>query len=140
MSDNPSREECIMAMIAHASVAIFGPGVLVGVFIWLTQKEKASYASSHGLQAALFQLLGMILTMILWVVWGIFYALSLIPLVRNPEQFETAPPPMFWFWMISWVIPLLFMLAWMLYGLLGALKTLRGRDFRYPLIGNFANK
>ncbi len=135
MSNNPSREECMMAMIAHASVVIFGPGILVGVLIWLTQKEKSSYASNHGLQAALFQLLGMILTMVLWVVWGIFYALTWIPLMKNPEQFEAAPPPIFWIGMASMVVPLIFMLVWTLYGLWGALKTLRGREFRYALIG-----
>ena len=136
MSVTPSSEERLMAAIAHASVVVFGPGILVGVFIWLTQKEKAAYASNQGLQAAVFQLVGMILTMVLWVAWGIFYALTWIPFVQNPELLDGPPPPIFWIGMISMVVPLLVMLAWSLYGLWGALQAFRGRDFRYVLIGN----
>ena len=136
MSVTPSSEERLMAAIAHASVVVFGPGILVGVFIWLTQKEKAAYASNQGLQAAVFQLVGMILTMVMWVAWGIFYALTWIPFVQNPELLEGPPPPIFWIGMISMVVPLLVMLAWSLYGLWGALQVFRGRDFRYALIGH----
>ena len=135
MSTNPSSEERLMAAIAHAAVVVFGPGILVGVFIWLTQKEKAAYASTQGLQAAIFQLIGMIVTMALWVVWGIFYALTWIPFVNHPELLDGPPPPIFWIGMISMVVPLLVMLAWSLYGLWGALQSFRGRDFRYVLIG-----
>jgi uncharacterized Tic20 family protein len=136
MSVTPSSEERLMAAIAHAAVVVFGPGILVGVFIWLTQKEKAAYASNQGLQAAVFQLVGMILTMVMWVAWGIFYALTWIPFVQNPELLDGPPPPIFWIGMISMVVPLLVMLVWSLYGLWGALQAFRGRDFRYPLIGN----
>ena len=121
MSTNPSSEERLMASIAHASVVVFGPGILVGVFIWLTQKEKAAYASNQGLQAAVFQLIGMIVTMAMWVVWGIFYSLTWIPFVQNPELLDGPPPPLFWVGMISMVVPLLVMLFWSLYGLWGAL-------------------
>jgi len=135
MSSNPSGEERLMAAFAHASVVVFGPGILVGVFIWLTQKGKAAYASKQGMQAAVYQLVGMIVTMALWVVWGIFYALTWIPFVSNPELLDGPPPPIFWIGMISMVIPLLIMLAWSLYGLWGALQSCRGRDFRYLMIG-----
>jgi uncharacterized Tic20 family protein len=136
MPVTPSSEERLMAAIAHAAVVVFGPGILVGVFIWLTQKEKAAYASNQGLQAAVFQLVGMILTMVMWVAWGIFYALTWIPFVQNPELLDGPPPPIFWIGMISMVVPLLVMLAWSLYGLWGAVQAFRGKDFRYMLIGN----
>lgn len=135
MSKSPSREECLMASIAHASVVIFGPGILVGVLIWLTQKERSSFASGQGLQAALYQLFGMIVIMALWILWGIFYALTWIPIMQNLEQYEDAPPPIFWIGLASMIIPLIVMLAWALYGLWGALKSLRGHDFHYILIG-----
>lgn len=135
MPGNPSREECLMASFAHASVVVFGPGILVGVLVWLTQKEKASFASRQRLQAAVYQLIGMIVVMALWIAWGIFYALTWIPLVQYPEQLEDAPPPIFWIGLASMVVPLLGMLAWSLYGLWGALRSLRGHDFRYLIIG-----
>jgi len=135
MSTNPSSEERLMAAIAHASVVVFGPGILVGVVIWITQKEKAVYAANQGLQAAVFQLIGMIVTMAMWVLWGIFYALTWIPFVQHPKLLDGPPPPIFWIGMISMVVPLLYMLVWSLYGLWAALQAFHGRDFRYALIG-----
>jgi uncharacterized Tic20 family protein len=131
----PSSDERLMAFIAHASVVVFGPGILVGVFIWLTQKEKSLFAARQGLQAALYQLLGMIVTVVMWIFWGIFYALTWIPLIQRPEQFEDALPPIFWIGQASFIVPLLGMLAWALYGLWGGLQSLRGRDFGYAIIG-----
>lgn len=130
-----NNEERLLAFFSHASIVVFGPGILVGLIIWLTQKEKSAFAARQGMQAALYQLLGMILTAGLWVVWGIFYALTWIPIARNPGQFEDAPPPIFWIGLISMVIPLLVMVVWGLYGLWGAIQSLRGRDFRYMVIG-----
>ena len=135
MPDNPSRDECILAALAHASAVVFGSGILVGVLIWLTQKEKAYFAARQGLQAAVFQLIGMVVIMALWMLWGIFYALTFIPLIQDPEQFEAAPPPIFWIGLASMVIPFIAMLFWALYGLWGAYRTFRGQDFRYVLIG-----
>ncbi len=124
-----------MAAIAHASVIIFGPGLLVGVLIWLTQKEKAAFAARHGLQAALYQLLGMVVVVAAWILWFIFYGLTMIPLIQHPQQYEDAPPAIFWVGLATMVIPMAIMGAWALYGLWGALKTLRGHDFRYVVIG-----
>ena len=135
MPSNLSSEERLMAAIAHAAVVVFGPGILVGVFIWLTQKGKAAYASYQGMQAAVYQLIGMIVTMAMWAVWGIFYTLTWVPFVQNPELLDGPPPPIFWIGMISMVIPLLAMLAWSLYGLWAALQSFRGHDFRYLMIG-----
>jgi uncharacterized Tic20 family protein len=129
-----------MASIAHASVVIFGPGILVGLLIWLSQKEKASYASQQGLQATVYQAVGMVVIMALWFLWGIFYALTWIPLIQNPNQFEEAPPPIFWIGLASMAIPFFAMLVWALYGLWGAYKTLRGQEFRYVVIGNLLSE
>jgi uncharacterized Tic20 family protein len=137
MASTSRQEENLMAAMAHAAAVILGPGIIVGIFVWLTQKEEAPYASRQGLQAALFQLLGMIVAVILWTAWGIFYALTWIPLIQNPGQFESAPPPIFWIGLGSMAIPLLAMLAWIAYGLWGAVQCLCGRDFQYILIGRF---
>jgi len=129
------NDQRLMAFFAHASIVVFGPGVLVGLIIWLTQKGKAEFASRQGMQAALFQLVGMIITAGLWVVWSVFYALTFIPLIQNPAQYEAAPPPIFWIGFGSMAVPLLVMLVWGLYGLWGGIQALRGREFRYVLIG-----
>lgn len=138
MATQPNLDERLMAAIAHGSIVANGLGILVGVVVWLTQREKSAYAAGQGLQAAVYQLLGMGVSVALWVAWGIFYALTFIPLIQQADQYESAPPPLFWWGMGSMLIPMAVMGLWGLYGLWGAFKTWRGEPFRYALIGRLA--
>lgn len=135
MTSPVTNEERLMGALAHGSVVLSGPGILVGVLIWITQRERSAYASGQGLQAAVYQLLGSVLIAVLWTLWGVFYALTMIPIIREPERYSAAPPPIFWAGMIAMVVPLLVMVLWGLYGLWAALRCLGGRDFRYAVIG-----
>ena len=131
----PSSDERLMAAIAHGSVVISGPGIVVGMLIWLTQKEKSPYAAAQALQAAVFQLLGTVAIIVLWIAYTVFVTIAFIPIVQNPALYENAVPPLFWPSMASMFIPLAFMVVWWLYGLWGALKCWRGEEFRYVFIG-----
>jgi uncharacterized Tic20 family protein len=135
-----NSDERIMAAFAHASVVSYGLGIIIAFIIWLTQKEKSAYAAGQGLQAAVYQLVGLIITVGLWFLWGVFYALSMIPLLRNPDQYEAAPPTIFWVGFGSMVVPLIFMFLLVLYGLWGAIKCWQGQDFRYVIIGKYLPK
>ncbi len=135
MNTKPNFDERLMAVLAHGSIVANGLGILVGLVIWVTQREKSAYAARQGLQAAVYQLLGMIVIVALWVVWGIFYAITFIPVVQNAEQYSDAPPPLFWVGLGSMLVPFAVMVAWGLYGLWGALAAWHGQDFRYAIIG-----
>jgi uncharacterized Tic20 family protein len=135
MYSTSTTEERLLAAIAHGSVVANGLGILVGVVIFLTQKEKSPYAARQGIQAAIYQLFGFIAMIALWIIWGFFYALTFIPIIQNPDLYQDAPPPIFWIGMASMVVPLAFMIVWGLYGLWGALQCWRGREFNYWLIG-----
>jgi uncharacterized Tic20 family protein len=135
MNASYSVEERLMAALSHGAVAMSGPGILVGVLIWLTQREKSAYASRQGLQAAVYQLLGMIAIVGMWIAWGIFYAISMIPMIQEPTRYEDAPPPIFWAGLVSMAVPMVLMVLWGLYGLWGALQCWRGREFRYAILG-----
>jgi len=135
MNPKPLTEERLLAAIAHGSVVVTGIGILVGMVIFLTQREKSQFASRQGIQAAIYQLLGFILLTALWVLWGILYAFTFIPIIRNPNLYQDGPPLFFWVSLATMVIPLIFMVLWGLYGLWGALQCWRGRDFNYILIG-----
>lgn len=136
-----STENRLLAALAHGAVATQGIGILVGVVVYVTQRDKSRYAAFQGLQAALFQLANLIITIGLWVVCGILYGLSMILLIvqadANPDA---APPAIFWIAMISVVIPLIYMILIGLYGLWAAVRTWQGRDFKYPLIGDWLEK
>ena len=139
--ENINTENRLLAALAHGSVVVQGFGILVGVLVYINQRDKSRYAAFQALQAAVFQLLNMIITIIIWIIWGIFYGLSMIPVVMQAESNpEAAPPAIFWIAMITTVIPILYMVAVGMYGLWGALRTWQGKDFKYLLIGAWLEK
>lgn len=141
MSDNheiPNTENRLLAALAHGSVVVQGLGLLVGVLVYITQREKSRYAAFQALQAAVYQLLNMILIGVLWAIWGVFYAVAIsgmFSLSRN-----AAPPPGFFITLGASGIPLVLMLLVDICGLWGALRTWQGKDFRYPLLGGWLDR
>lgn len=136
--ENKSTENRLLAALAHGSVVAQGIGILVGVLVYITQRDKSRYAAFQGLQAAVFQLVNLIIVIGMWVVWGVLYGLSIIQLIRLGENAE--PPAFFWIALISMVIPIIYMVLISLYGLWGAVRTWQGKDFRYLIIGRWLEK
>lgn len=130
-----TQEERLLAGLAHASIATGVIGLVAGLLIYITQKEKSAYTARQALQAVFYQLIGTIVALVAWSCWGVFYALSFIPLITNPEQYQDAPPPIFWVGLGSVVLPLIVMAIWGLYGLYGAVQAWRGKEFKYAFIG-----
>jgi len=139
--ENKNTENRLLAALAHGSIVAQGIGILVGVLVYITQRDKSRYAAFQALQAAVFQLINLIITIGLWVFWGACYGISMIPLIvqmdANPDA---APPAIFWISMLGMVIPLFYMMVVGLYGLWGAVRTWQGKDFRYLLIGSWLEK
>ena len=139
--ENKSVENRLLAALAHGSAVTQGIGILVGILVYITQRDKSRYAAFQALQAAVFQLINLVITIGMWLVWGVFYGLSMIPLIKLTEANpEAAPPAIFWISLGSMVIPLIYMVLVGLYGLWGALCTWQGKDFRYLLIGSWLER
>ena len=130
-----SSNDRLMASIAHGSVVLTGPGVIVAVLIWLTRKEESRYAAAQALQAAVYQMLGTIAVMALWTAYGVFVTIVSLQIFRDPAQYENSLPPLFWPSMASILIPFAAMVIWWAYGLWGALQSWRGEDFHYIFLG-----
>jgi hypothetical protein len=138
---NKNTENRLLAAVAHGSVIAQGIGILVGVLVYIIQRDKSRYAAFQALQAAVFQLISLIITVGLWLVWGVFYGLSIIPLIQLTEANpDAAPPAIFWISLSAMVIPLGYMVLVGLYGLWGAVRSWQGKDFKYLLIGNWLEK
>ncbi len=73
-----STEARLLAALAHASVMLQGIGLLVGVVVYVNQREKSVYAAFQGLQAAVYQLVAIIIVINAWLAWTIFYFLTFI--------------------------------------------------------------
>jgi len=140
-SKNKNTENRLLAALAHGSVVAQGIGILVGVLVYITQRDKSHYAAFQGLQAAVFQLINLVITVGLWLLWGACYGISMIPLFMQMDTNpDAAPPAIFWISMLGMVIPLFYMMLVGLYGLWGAVRTWQGKDFRYFLIGSWLER
>ena len=139
--EHKNAENRLLAALAHGSVVAQGIGILVGILVYLTQREKSRYVAYQGLQAAVYQLINLIIVIGLWLAWGILYGLSMIPLIMQAEKNpDAAPPAIFWISMLLMVIPLVYMVLVGMYGLWGAVQTWQGKDFKYLLLGNWLEK
>jgi len=137
----PSADERVMAAIAHGLViVVYGLGAVGAVVMWLLQKEKSRYVAFQALQAAVYQLVGLLVQLIGWGCWGCLYGLSFIPMIANAQKYKDAPPPVFLISLGLMVLPLGLMGLWILYGLWGARRAFQGRDFRYMVLGRMLER
>jgi uncharacterized Tic20 family protein len=137
----PSADERVTAALAHGVVIAYGLGAVGAVVMWLLQKEKSKYVAFQALQAAVYQLVGLLVQLIGWGCWGCLYGLSFIPMIANAEKYKDAPPPPVFFISLGlMIVPLGLMGLWMLYGLWGAWRAFQGRDFRYIALGRMLER
>jgi uncharacterized Tic20 family protein len=125
-----------MAALAHASVIVFGMGIIASVVLWATQKDRSRYVAMQALQATAYHIVGFGVFMAGMLCWLILYLASFIPLMIAVEQGSNDAPLGFILATVLMVVPLVFMGLWIAGGLWGAVRTFQGRDFRYVVIGD----
>jgi len=122
-------DERTWAMLAHLSVlvnlftGIFGP--LVALVIYLMFSSRSKYVAYHAMQSFLFQLTLWYGLGVVWAIVGILSAV-LVGIVLIP--FACILTPFF----------LLGMAIAPIYGIIGAIQTSQGQDFKYWLVGDWA--
>ncbi len=143
ITSNPSQNDKIMATLAHISAILPFMGVIAPIIIWITQKEKSEFVAFQALQAIAYQL-----TMIFTWFMGMgcymlsFFSMFLtMPLAGGRDsKVDPSTGPIF---MVGFLLPFIIMGGmflgqglFLIYGLIGAIQTFRGRDFRYVILGN----
>ncbi len=127
-----ASEERTWAMLAHLSVLLnlvtgFA-GVIAALIIYLVFRDRSRYVAYQSLQAFLFQLIwwgaGGALIGIMWAITGILSAV-LIGVLLIPLACILTP--------VFLVMPL----AALVYGVIGAVDSSQGLDFKYWLIGDW---
>jgi len=121
-------DERTWAMLAHLSILLNLVtgflGIIVALLIYLVYKNRSNYVAYQSMQSFIFQLIwwfgGGILIGLVWMITGVLsiviVGLCLIPLAC-----------------IITLIPL----GALIYGIVGAVQTNNGQDFRYWLIGDW---
>jgi uncharacterized membrane protein len=116
-------------MLAHLSVlanlvtGILGP--VIALVIYLVYKDRSRYVGFHAMQSFLFQLIwwvgGGILAGIAWAISGALVAVFFLGCFLMP---------------FALLITLMPVVA-LVYGVIGAIQTSNGQDFRYWLVGDW---
>ncbi len=126
-------DERLWAMLAHLSVLLNLVtgflGVAAALIIYLVYRDRSRYVAFQALQALIFQLVfwagGGVLIGLMWAIVGALSAV-LIGILLIP------------FALIGTLILACFPLIALIYGIVGALQTNGGKDFRYWLVGDWA--
>ena len=136
-----SQEVRLLAAISHASVLFLNIGFYVPIVIYLTQKKKTSYLGFQSLQALIWQIVMFVFSMLAssCMVGSIFIPVLLVTALQN-EKLIGLSGGVFIPVMISVFVMIAGNLAFIIYGIIGAVMTYQGKDFRYLFIGNRIDK
>ena len=135
-------EDRFLAAIAHSTAIITLWGILFPALVWASEKERSPFLRFQALQAAIFQAIGTLAYFIgtglyMLLVFGMMAVLMIGGRAATPEATIPAAAlialPVLCLAFVGLLLgPLYFILAsW------AALRILRGRDYRYPVLGNF---
>ncbi len=123
-----ASEERTWAMLAHLSVlvnlftGVLGPVVALGIYLLFYNRSK--YVAYHAMQSFLFQLLWWYGLGIVWAVTGLLSAV-LVGILLIPAACVLTP------------VFLVGMAIAPIVGLIGAIRTAQGQDFRYWWVGDW---
>jgi hypothetical protein len=132
-------EERLLAALAHGSIVIAAPAPAVSLLVWFAQRDRSPFTAFQALQAAVYQIAGLLVATSCWICWSLLYTLSLIPIINSASSSDD-PPLIFWLGLASMILPFGVMGLWWLYGLIGGIACGMGRDFRYLLLGQWLQR
>ncbi|HEY47103.1 MAG: hypothetical protein AMJ88_11100 [Anaerolineae bacterium SM23_ 63] len=131
-----SQDERLLAAVAHGAAMLPFFGIIVPLYIWITQKDWSKCVRFHAIQALIHQMVLPAATLAVYLVgvWG-FYGTLMSRLLTGP--YGTLPTGML---ALRCILVIGVLGGWGLtitLGLMGMSRTLAGRDFLYPFIGRW---
>ena len=138
-SDVPAQDERIMAALAHASIIWPTLGMIAPIVIWGTQREKSPFVGFQALQAAAYHFiltLGGLLAGVCYMCS--FFSFPFTALLTAPLDEGAAVCVPFLGFSCTFGILFLLILLWLayvVYGLFGAVSVFQGEGFRYVFLG-----
>jgi uncharacterized Tic20 family protein len=155
-----TQDDKIMAAVGHATIIWPVLGIIAPLVIWATQREKSAFVAFQALQATVYHMTLILAGLVcgicyLFTYFGVVLGALGIPLSmvftlsREGTRTEEIPPGAVVAMIVASLVMVFFYLlvfslmtvgvagwlAYMAYGLYGAVASFRGRDFRYVVIG-----
>lgn len=116
-------------MLSHLSVLVNLVtgflGVIAALVIYLVFKDRSRYVAYHAMQSMIMQVIlwggGGIIAAIAWTISGVLTSVFFLGCLLMPIALLISLAPL-------WAV---------VYGIIGAIQTNQGRDFRYWLVGDW---
>lgn len=133
MTNIPSTEDRVWAVLSHLSALAFGIGILLPVVGWAEQRRKSKYASFQCLQALGYQSLGYTIWMLFSLIVMIFVVIVMLANIDNAENQDAA----LGIWMNIFIFVIFGSIGlYFLLPVIAAASCVLGKDFHYPFMGN----
>ncbi len=123
-----SMEEKILAGFGHLMIIFGWYGTAAAIAIWIVKKDKSEFVKKSVKQAVAYQILAMGGLQIIGL-WGRHSVGEALLWQRG--TFSAQPVSVIWVFTG---------LALFLYGVIGAVASFKGKEFKYAFIGNFVDK
>jgi uncharacterized Tic20 family protein len=161
VADVSSQDDKIMAALGHATIIWPVMGIVAPLVIWATQRQKSRFVAFQALQAAVYHMTLILAGLACGVCFLCSYVGMIVGAIAMPFSAAlTMPgagtsgeelPPEAWIPILLGVLGmivaylaifgLLFLglavwAAYVGYGLYGAVANLRGKEFRYVILGS----
>ena len=130
----------ISSAFAHASILLPGIGIFVPVILWSYRKKYSHFVRNQALQALIFQLLQWIwIQLIALVVFFVVFIYASISTASRltPEVYSSR---MLTAMVASCIVIAIGWFIYLLFGVIGAVVCLSGRNYRYPWLGRWIDK
>ncbi len=137
--EDATSDEKLWATFCHGSVILFWLGIILPLVAWVTQRDKSPFVAFHALQALAFQLLQMVYWIVITIVAVVLMIGSVVGIaIIEAEAGGSSGEPPAAFLFAQFLFMGLFFCGfgvYALFGIVGAVMTITGRDFRYPILG-----
>jgi uncharacterized Tic20 family protein len=138
-----AQEDNWVASVCHATAILQLWGVVTPLIVWFSQRERSPRLRFQSLQAAVYQFMALAVYMLGMAVYmavflGMFILLALAGTMGgNPIEGPPAVLMLIFFGLIMlfWFLIMVLMPVYYLLAALAGVRVLRGRPFRYPLLG-----
>jgi uncharacterized Tic20 family protein len=133
MKTSLTSEEKFWAVLSHLSALAAGMGMMLPAFAWAANRKKSNYAVFQSLQALGYQSLGYTLWVLAYLVVVTFWVVVLVPFSLSNGKDSVALNV----WLaIFFAVTVVVFGVYLLFPIIAAIQCGRGRDFRYPILGD----
>ncbi len=139
-SARPSAQERVFAAIAHLLTIFSLPGMLIATVIWLTQRRRSRYVAMQARQAVLWQTTGHIVVFLAIALLVVTAILGLGESDASGLLGQVAGGSIVGSVMGLFLIPILATIFFFVSSIIGAIASLFGMRYTYPLVGKFAHR